>query len=29
MVTAELDLTTDGTADTMVGVDVNASEPNS
>ena len=26
---AELDLTTDGTADTMVGVDVNASEPNS
>ena len=26
---AELDLTQDGTADTMVGVDVNASEPNS
>ena len=26
---AELDLSQDGTADTMVGVDVNASEPNS
>jgi len=26
---AELDLTTDGTADTMVGVDVNAGEQNS
>ena len=25
----EMDLTQDGTADTMVGVDVNASEPNS
>ena len=26
---AEIDLTQDGTADTMVGVDVNAGEPNS
>ncbi len=26
---AELDLTQDGTADTMVGVDINAGEPNS
>ena len=26
---AEIDLSQDGTADTMVGVDVNASEPNS
>ena len=26
---AELDLSQDGTADTMVGVDVNAGEPNS